>query len=161
MTSRWFGDEEMSQAEDKLTQPTEQAKAFFSTPREARLPRPVDPATIPAGLEIHCAACGLVVPSDAPRPASGGDCAFVAQHRLSHFNAAETPAAQHVMAVCTWALIYDTELRGKSDAAASTYHAAFRASRKAHFAASAVRKAMTPEAVALQAQHRRDGGLYR
>ena len=115
--------------------------------------------SLPAGLIYHCASCKLVIPSDAPTVA-GADCAFVAKHKLAWFNAKETPAGQHVQAVATWQLIHDAPLK-TNEPATRQYLAAFRASRNAHFAASAVRKAMTPAQIQAGMQHRRDGALYK
>jgi hypothetical protein len=129
------------------------------SPHSVRRPIPL-PETLPAGLKVHCAACQVVVPSDAPATAAG-DCAFVALHKLAWFHPYETPAAQHVMAVAAWSLIYNEALAKRTDAPSSDYMAAFRANRKAHFAASAVRQAMTPEQVEAGKQHKRDGALYR
>jgi hypothetical protein len=84
----------------------------------------------------------------------------VSKHKLSWFNPAETPAGQHVQAVATWALIYHTAL-SVSEPASAAYHRSFQTNRKAHFAASAVRKAMTMEQVMDGARHKRDGALYK
>ena len=115
--------------------------------------------TPPAGLIVHCADCNIVVPADAPR-STDSDCAFVAIHRLAWFNPNETVAAQHVMAVAAWALIHDKALRETKQADCTAYQAAFRASRKNHFAASAARRAMTSEQVEAGKAHRRDGALF-
>jgi hypothetical protein len=116
------------------------------------------PTNLPAGLVVHCAQCNLVVPSDAPQPPESG-CEFVALHRLAFYNPKETIAGQHVQAVATWALIYDTELKA-AEPASVAYRNAFRASRKAHFGASAVRKGMTQAQVDAGVQHPRDRSLY-
>ena len=117
-----------------------------------------DPALVPEGLEIHCDACGLVVPSDAPR-SEAHDCAHIARHKLAYFNAKETVPAQHVMAVACWAMIHDPLFRSpchRDHAAAREYQAEFVQDRKAHFAKSASRAAMTDEQVAAGKMHARD-----
>lgn len=116
------------------------------------------PVNVTPGLIIHCHRCGLVVPADAPRPAFS-DCDFVALHKLAYYNAKETPAAQHVMAVAAWGLIHHAALTA-GEPTCTAYQQAFRKSRKDHFAESAVRKAMTPEQVEAGLQNRRDGALY-
>ena len=114
---------------------------------------------LPAGLEVHCEACQVVVPSDAPK-LEGADCEFVARHKLAWFNPKESPAGQHCMAAAAWELIHDAPLRaGHPDAVA--YLRAFQRDRKNHFAQSALRQAMTPEQVQAGLLHRRDGVLYR
>jgi hypothetical protein len=117
------------------------------------------PITLPTGLIYHCDACKLAVPSDAPK-VDRADCAFIAKHRLAWFNPAETPAGQHVMAVAAWALIHDPVLKA-GEPTSTAYSRAYHTSRKAHFTASAVRKAMTPEQVTAGLAHKRDGVLYR
>lgn len=118
------------------------------------------------GLKLHCDACGIVIPSDAPVPPGAGDCAFVKLHRLAGpFNPEETPAGQHAQAVAAWSLIYFDALRAGdvealADGAARVYLRSFQRERKAHFAASAVRLAMTPEAVQAAHAHRRDRTLF-
>jgi len=123
-----------------------------------RRPIPL-PATLPDGLAVHCEQCQLVVPADAPRSGES-DCVFVAQHKLAWFNPAETIAAQHVMAVSAWMLIYDAALK-QGDAEAAQYSRAFRNSRKDHFQKSAAYKALAPARVADGRAHHRDGSLYK
>lgn len=125
---------------------------------ERRRPIPL-PDKLPDGLVVHCDECKMVVPSDAPRSASA-DCGFVARHKLSWFSRTETIAAQHVMAVAAWSLIHDAALKA-GEASVADYHRQFRADRKAHFAASAARQAMSPVQVAAALLHRRDGALYK
>ena len=113
---------------------------------------------LPDGLQLHCAACGVVIPTDAP-VLEGGDCEFVARHKLAWYKPTETLAGQHAMAVAAWALIYDAALReGVPEAVAYRQH--FQQQRRAAFAASAVRRAMTPEQVAAGRLHPRDRSLY-
>ena len=66
--------------------------------------------TLPPGLCFHCDECRIVIPSDAPR-IDGGDCMFVARHKLTWFNPAGSPAGQHHQAAAAWALIYDDAMR--------------------------------------------------
>ena len=115
--------------------------------------------TLPAGLVHHCYGCKIVIPSDAPRP-NEANCAFVAMHKLAWSNPAETVAAQFLMAVAAWGLIHNKALKS-GDPMATAYQRAFQADRKAHYAASAARKAMTAEQVAAGLQHKRDAPLYR
>jgi hypothetical protein len=63
------------------------------------------------------------------------------------------------MAVATWAMIYDTSLK-VSEPESTAYHAAYRASRKAHYRSSAVYKALSAEQLQDGARHKRDGALY-
>jgi hypothetical protein len=112
----------------------------------------------PSGLIVHCANCNIVVPADAPR-STDSDCAFVALHRLTWFNPNETVAGQHVMAVAAWGLIHDAALKA-AHPEATAYYRRFQLQRKAHFAESAARKAMTPEQVEAGKAHRRDGALF-
>jgi hypothetical protein len=118
------------------------------------------PATLPAGLKVHCDDCKVAIPADAPAPPEG-DCMFVAQHKLAWFHPQETPAAQHVMAVAAWSLIYDAPLKAGTHPESVEYMRQHRASRKAHFAVSAVRQAMTAEQLEAGKQHKRDGSLYK
>jgi hypothetical protein len=113
---------------------------------------------LPEGLVVHCDKCNLVIPSDAPRP-DESDCGFVALHKLAYFNPSETVAAQHLMAVAAWSLIYHKSLLGHPESA--EYHSKFQQDRKGHFAESAVRKALTPEQVQAGLEHRRDSEFYK
>ena len=132
---------------------------------------------LPEGLVVHCESCGIVVPSDAPRP-DGGHCALVAANKLSHFRPNETVKGQHTMATAAWWLIYHDLLHGPHpDAAVVAYWNQYRTNPKQHFVSSAVRCALTPEQVAEQiimkppdirlgkdvlriATNRRDAGFY-
>jgi hypothetical protein len=113
---------------------------------------------LPQGLTVHCEKCNIVIPSDAPRP-EGGDCAFVALHKLTWFNPKETITGQHCMATAAWALIYHETISAAHPESVS-YLRQFKHERKAHFTASAVRKAMTPEQIEAGAAHRRDYKLF-
>jgi hypothetical protein len=115
---------------------------------------PTTPINLPTGLKHHCSSCNIVIPSDAPTTGTA-NCSFVAQHRLAAaFNPNETEAGQFAMAVGAWALIYDEKV------STSEYLAQFYRQRKEHFIASAMKAAMTTEAVANAQQHKRDGWLY-
>jgi hypothetical protein len=108
------------------------------------------PVVLPEGLVLHCGGCGVVVPSDAPRP-EGGDCALVAANKLSHFRANETIKGQHTMATAAWSLIYHDLLHGPNpDAAIVAYWHQYRSNPKQHFVSSAARQALTSEQVAEQ-----------
>ncbi|WP_188760669.1 hypothetical protein [Edaphobacter acidisoli] len=120
---------------------------------------PLEDGPLPAGLTYHCAACAIVVPADAPRP-EGGDCEFVATHKLAWYKPEETLAGKFCMAVAAWALIYHQPLRDKAHAESVEYLRQFKHERKAHFAASAARLAMLPEHIEAERQHGRDGWLY-
>jgi hypothetical protein len=135
----------------------------FSTLRVKEKNMQTDQAILPAGLCFHCAECRIVIPSDAPL-IEGADCAFVALHRLAWFNPNETPAGQHCQAAAAWELIHDAPLKA-GHAGAVAYRHRFKRERKAHFAESAVRQAMTPEQIeeALLGQrpeHARDRSLF-
>lgn len=113
---------------------------------------------LPEGLVYHCDECNLVIPSDAPRP-SDPDCEFVALHKLAYFNPSETVAAQHVMAVAAWSLIYHKSRVGHPES--TEYHSKFQQDRKGHFAESVVRQGMSPEQVQAGIEHRRDSEFYK
>jgi len=103
---------------------------------------------LPAGLVAHCESCGIVVPADAPRPASGADCAFVARNKLAHWYPNETIKGQHAAATAAWKLIYHAAIEGTTpDAAAVAYWQQYRKDPKKHFTSSAARIALTPEQV--------------
>jgi hypothetical protein len=114
---------------------------------------------LPTGLEVHCDKCNLVVPSDAPRPA-GGDCEFVATHKLAWFNPNETIAGQFCMAAAAWSLIYHEPLSKSVHPESSEYLRQFKLERSSHYAQSTARQAMTSEQVAAERGHKRDGHLY-
>lgn len=114
---------------------------------------------LPEGLVIHCDKCNIVIPSDAPRP-EGGDCEFVANHKLAFFNPKETLAGQFCMAAAAWSLIYHQPLSARACPESVEYHRQFKLERKSHYAQSAARKAMTEEQVQAQRGHLRDGVLY-
>lgn len=99
---------------------------------------------LPVGLEVHCDKCNIVVPSDSPRPA-GGDCAFVAQHKLAWFNPIETIAGKFCMAAAAWALIYHEPLSKSLCPASAEYHRQFKLERKDHYLSSGTRRSMTRE----------------
>lgn len=117
--------------------------------------------TLPAGLRFHCAGCEIVVPSDVPEvPDALANCARVTRAKLGWFNPKETLAGQHIMAAAAWALIYEDALKA-GHGKACEYVRRIHRDRKALYAGSAVRVAMTPEHVAAEAQHRRDGWLHK
>jgi hypothetical protein len=127
--------------------------------RRTGVRRPIPlPEKLPEGLAVHCDSCKVVVPSDAPRSGQC-DCEYVALHKLAWFNPAETLAGQFAMATAAWALIYEAALRA-GDAECVQYRRQYQMERKAHFAGSAARQAMTPEQVEAHAAHRRDGWLF-
>jgi len=92
---------------------------------------------LPVGFTLHCDECGLVVPVEAPRPAAGADCAFVARHNLAWFNAGLPSRLQHTQASATWELIHHEALRGESpDAECLEYLDQFKRRPEAHFSRS-------------------------
>lgn len=108
------------------------------------------PAGLPEGLMVHCGSCGIVVPSDAPRP-DGGNCARAAANKLSHFRPSETIKGQHTMATAAWSLIYHDLLHGSSrDAAMVAYWHQYRTNPKQHYVSSMARRALTQEQLAAQ-----------
>jgi hypothetical protein len=115
---------------------------------------------LPEGLVFHCGKCLVVIPADSPRP-DGGDCEFVARHKLAWFNPKETIAGQHCMAVAAWSLIYHEALSvSVPHVEGVEYIRQFKRERKDHFAQSAARKAMTAEQVELASVHDRDWKLF-
>lgn len=116
---------------------------------------------LPAGLAFHCDACHVVIPADAPHP-EGGDCAILAANRMTPFKPEESIAGQFTMAAAAWGLIYHAPLKADAHAESSAYHHGFRMQRKDHFAASALRAAMTPDQVRADAKmfRGRDAWLY-
>ena len=121
-----------------------------------RKPQFVD---LPPGLAYHCEACMVVVPADAPRLPEQ-DCVAIGRSGLTWFNGRETLAGQFCMAAAAWELIHLKALAG-GHAESLAYQRRFRLERKAHFAESVARQAMSPEQVQAEATHRRDGHLYR
>jgi hypothetical protein len=106
---------------------------------------------LPAGFAVHCAACGVVVPADAPRPASGADCAWVVQHKMAWFNPQESIRGQHTMATAAWKLIHHAAVEGSTpDAASVAYWQQYRKDPKKHFVASVARTSLTPAQVTAQ-----------
>jgi hypothetical protein len=103
---------------------------------------------LPAGFAVHCATCNVVVPADAPRPAAGGDCAFVVRNKLARWYANETIKGQHTAATAAWKLIHHEAVEGPApDAACVAYWQQYRKDPKKHFCSSAARAALTPEQV--------------
>ena len=117
---------------------------------------------LPAGLVFHCDACGIVIPADAPRPA-GGDCAWVAEHRMAWFDPDETLKGQHTMATAAWHLIYDRELKEAAHPQAVEYLRTFRSDPQQHFRCSHARRALSTEHVAQQRAMKpnRDAAFYK
>ena len=112
------------------------------------------PLILPPGLTYHCGSCKLVIPADAPKP-NDADCAFVAQHRLAHFNPDESLSGQHVMAAAAWTLINHKALSAEiADPESVAYKQRIHRDRKNHFAESAVRQAMTDEQVKTASGHK-------
>jgi hypothetical protein len=125
---------------------------------------------LPTGLEVHCDKCNIVIPSDSPRPA-GGDCEFVATHKLAWFNPNETIAGQFCMAAAAWSLIYHEPLTASLCPASTEYHRQFKDERKSHYVGSEARRAMasvhieaalTPilDDVKAESRRQRDEWLY-
>lgn len=103
---------------------------------------------LPAGLVVHCASCNVVIPSDAPRPAVGGDCAWVARGKMAPWHPNETIKGQHAAATAAWHMIYHKAITGATpDAAAVAYFQQYRKDPKKHFVISLARTSLTPEQV--------------
>jgi hypothetical protein len=106
----------------------------------------------------------VVVPSDAPRPAAGVDCAWVARNKMGPFHPNETLKGQHTAATAAWSMIHHGALNSAApDAASVAYFQQYRKDPKKHFATSAARLALTPEQLAEQHAHpkaRRDAHFY-
>lgn len=119
---------------------------------------------LPAGFALHCAACNVVIPADAPWPAVGGDCAWVARGKMAPWHANETIKGQHAAATAAWHMIYWKVVTGASpDAASVAYLRQYQKNPKQHFVSSAARKALTPAQLAEQHAHpkaRRDAAFY-
>ena len=118
---------------------------------------------LPAGLVIHCSSCNVVVPEDAPRPASGGNCAWVARNKMAPWHANETLKGQHTAATAAWQMIYHAAVHGATpDAAAVAYWQQYRKNPKQHFCSSGAHQALTPEQKTAQAALRggRDHHFY-
>jgi hypothetical protein len=120
---------------------------------------------LPSGLVVHCAACNVVIPSDAPRPAVGGDCAWVARGKMAPPHPNETIKGQHAAATAAWHMIYHKAITGATpDAASVAYLLGYQKNPKQHFVSSAARQALTPAQVAEQQAHpkaRRDAAFYK
>lgn len=118
---------------------------------------------LPTGLSYHCLQCRVVVPSDAPKSGQA-DCETVAKCKLAWFDPKTTIAAQFVMAVAAWQLIYHQALKD-GDVEVAEYKAKFQADRKSHYEDSATRKALTPEQIEAEIAHsvhgRRDAWIYK
>lgn len=125
-------------------------------------PRTTPEVILPTGLQYHCDACKVVVPSDAPR-LDNADCAFVTKNKLAWFNPNETIKGQHTMATAAWILIYfkSLQVEGK-DGIGNAYVKSHTFTPKAHFHESAARQALTPEQVEEQIalNPKRDGWAY-
>jgi hypothetical protein len=103
---------------------------------------------LPSGLVVHCAACNVVIPSDAPRPAVGGDCAWVARGKMAPPHPNETIKGQHTAATAAWHMIYHKAITGATpDAASVAYFQQYRKDPKKHFVTSLARTLLTPEQV--------------
>lgn len=117
---------------------------------------------LPEGLKIHCEACGVVVPQDAPTP-NIASCAWVAANKMAWFDPSETLAGNHVMAVAAWALVHHKALSPEIAHPESVeYLRQHRADRKQHFSSSLVRRVLAPEHVEVQVALKkgRDAWLY-
>ena len=102
-------------------------------------------AGLPEGLVYHCESCRVVVPAEAPRPETPGDCATVAKHKLAWFNPEASLRHQHVMATGAWELIHWHHLHGDAKHAACVdYKRQFNRRPDEHWQNSEVAKALLP-----------------
>ena len=130
-------EEEIARLERRIEQESSpEAKARLLRVKYGLPPMP--DGRLPEGLVYHCEACCVVIPADAPRP-EGGDCMFVAVHKLAWFNPRQTLAGQHCMGVAAWSLIYHQPLSQQAHAESTEYLRQFKREREAHFEHSAAR----------------------
>ncbi len=102
---------------------------------------------LPPGLVYHCETCRIAIPADAPKPAVA-DCATPARRKFGQLHRDELTTGHFAQAVASWSLIHHEALNGlEPDLECVEYWRQFRFERKAHFQASAVRAALTPEQV--------------
>jgi len=103
---------------------------------------------LPTGLVIHCDKCSIVIPSDAPVGPTP-DCASVFRAKLCWYNESASILDRFTQAAAAWSLIHHKDLTAGHPECIE-YRRQFQMERKAHFAKSAVRIAMTPEQVIVQ-----------
>lgn len=117
---------------------------------------------LPTGLVYHCDQCGVVIPSDAPKP-DEADCEAVVYGKLAWFDPNATVATQFLMAAAAWHLIHDAALKA-GHTESTEYRHKFKLFRKEHYEQSATYKALTDDQVKAELEHplhgRRDRWLY-